>query len=69
MKELRYHPKYYEMILSTAGDGFHIFKPALNDEDEAAKEREEAEEKEDMSKVPVIKESELNSFLNKMSLN
>lgn len=50
MKELRYHPKYYDMIISTAVDGFHIFKPALNDEEEANKELEELE-KEDMSKI------------------
>lgn len=67
MKELRYHPKYFEMILNTAIDGFHIFKPALNDEEEAAKENED-QEKEDMSKIPVIKESELSNFLAKMSL-
>ena len=27
----RYHPYYYEMILSTASDGFNIFKPSLNE--------------------------------------
>ena len=43
MKELRYHPKYYEMIISTSQDGFHIFKPALDDEEEAIKEKEEEE--------------------------
>lgn len=31
MKELKYHPIYYEMIMSTANDGFHLFKPALDD--------------------------------------
>jgi len=50
MKEMRYHPKYYDMIISTAVDGFHIFKPALNDEEEANKELEDLE-KEDMSKI------------------
>lgn len=68
MKELRYHPKYYEMLLSTAVDGFHIFKPALNDEDEAKQEQEDLEN-EDMSKIPIIKESELSSYLAKLSLN
>ncbi|EAS04841.1 histone-binding protein RBBP4 or subunit C of Caf1 complex protein (macronuclear) [Tetrahymena thermophila SB210] len=68
MKELRYHPKYYEMIVSTAADGFHIFKPALNDEEENEKEKEDLEN-EDLSKIPKIKESDLNAYLAKMSLN
>ncbi len=31
MKELRFHPIYFEMIISTAGSGFHLFKPSLDD--------------------------------------
>mgnify|MGYP006079133141 CR=1 FL=1 len=28
---IRYHPTYYEMILSTGSNGFHVFKPAINE--------------------------------------
>jgi len=49
MKELRYHPKYYDMIISTAVNGFLAFKPALNDEEKTNKELEDLE-KEDMFK-------------------
>lgn len=31
MKELRYHPLYYDMIVSTSGDSLHVFKPNLDD--------------------------------------
>ncbi len=27
----RYHPNYYEMVLATGSNGFHAFKPAIND--------------------------------------
>ncbi len=27
----RYHPNYYEMICATGSNGFHAFKPAIND--------------------------------------
>ena len=30
MKELRYHPVYPDLIMNTAQDGFHVFKPALD---------------------------------------
>lgn len=42
MKELRFHPYYKEMIVTTAEDSFNIFRPNLepeeNDEDIAEEE-------------------------------
>ena len=32
MKELKYHPIYSEIIMSTAGDSFNVFKPAIDDD-------------------------------------
>ena len=32
MKELRYHPIYYEVLISTSNDGIHAFKPAFDEE-------------------------------------
>jgi hypothetical protein len=26
-----YHPNYYEIIFATGSNGFHAFKPAIND--------------------------------------
>ena len=69
MKELRYHPRYNEMIISTSLDGFNVFKPALDDEEEANREKEEEEEENDKGKIKVIKESELNDYLARLSLN
>lgn len=31
IKEIMYHPNYYEMICATGSNGFHAFKPAIND--------------------------------------
>lgn len=37
MKELRFHPYYKEMILTTAEDSYNIFRPNLEpEEDDAA---------------------------------
>eukprot|EP01017_Pseudomicrothorax_dubius_P048078 TRINITY_DN8696_c0_g1_i1.p1 TRINITY_DN8696_c0_g1~~TRINITY_DN8696_c0_g1_i1.p1 ORF type:complete len:560 (+),score=176.48 TRINITY_DN8696_c0_g1_i1:124-1803(+) len=33
VKELRWHPVYTEMIISTAANGFHAFKPNLEDDE------------------------------------
>jgi hypothetical protein len=30
LKELRYHPVYNEMIVSTAASGFNVFKATLD---------------------------------------
>ena len=29
--KVRYHPNYFEMLLATGSNGFHVFKPAIND--------------------------------------
>jgi len=42
MKELRYHPLYYDMIVSTSGDSLHVFKP--NFEDPSVNSQDENEE-------------------------
>lgn len=34
LKEIRWHPIYEEVLLSTAADGFNIFKPNLNEDDD-----------------------------------
>ena len=34
MKELRFHPQYRTLILSTAEDSFNIFRPNLDPEDD-----------------------------------
>jgi ribosome assembly protein RRB1 len=34
MKELRFHPYFKEMIVTTAEDSFNIFKPNLEPDDE-----------------------------------
>lgn len=43
LKELRYHPLYYEMLVSTSATGFNIFKPTLDEEEEACSESEDDE--------------------------
>ena len=34
MKELRFHPYYREMIVTTAEDSYNIFRPNLDPEDD-----------------------------------
>ena len=36
----RYHPRYYEMLVSTAGDGFHIFKPNFEEDSDHGDEED-----------------------------
>lgn len=62
MKELRFHPIYYEMVLSTANNGFHIFKPALD-------ELPSAETSENNDEVQIVKESDLEKYFSNMSIN
>ena len=31
MKEIRYHPIYFDMVVSTSGDSLHVFKPNLDE--------------------------------------
>lgn len=47
MKELRFHPQYRSLILTTAQDSFNIFRPNLDPEDEEetpATDKEETKE-------------------------
>jgi len=34
MKELRFHPYYQEMIITTAEDSYNIFRPNLDPEED-----------------------------------
>jgi hypothetical protein len=34
MKELRFHPYFKEMLITTAEDSFNVFRPNLEPEDE-----------------------------------
>lgn len=65
IKEICFHPIYYEMMISTSNTGFNIFKPNLTDGDE----ENEGEEEEDEKKIPKIREEDLDKYLEKMSLN
>lgn len=66
VKEIAFHPIYWEMLISTSNSGFHLFKPNLNEENN---EGEEGENEEDEKNIPKIKEEELDKYLAKMSLN
>lgn len=59
IKEIRFHPIYYEMLVSTASNGINIFKPCFtggdDDDDEGMDEP--------------IQESELEDYLNKLSIS
>ena len=41
MKELRFHPYYKEMLVTTAEDSFNIFRPNLDPEEGEIDEGEE----------------------------
>lgn len=43
MKELRFHPQYHSLLLSTSEDSFNIFRPNLDPEDEEEEEKKEEE--------------------------
>eukprot|EP01016_Furgasonia_blochmanni_P047994 TRINITY_DN7107_c0_g1_i1.p1 TRINITY_DN7107_c0_g1~~TRINITY_DN7107_c0_g1_i1.p1 ORF type:complete len:587 (+),score=125.17 TRINITY_DN7107_c0_g1_i1:304-2064(+) len=32
IKEIRYHPRFYEMLISTSNDGIHVFKPNFSED-------------------------------------
>lgn len=34
IKEIRYHPIYYEMVVSTASNGINAFKPSFVGDEE-----------------------------------
>jgi hypothetical protein len=48
MKELRFHPYYKEMIITTAEDSYNIFRPNLDPED-------------DFEVLPAASDAEINS--------
>ena len=61
MKELRFHPHYRSMILTTAEDSFNIFRPNLDpydEEDANAQEQEEEQKTSEVNKEIKIKASE-----------
>jgi hypothetical protein len=57
---------FYEMLISTAKNGFHLFKPSLDREEELKKEEDDDD---DPKKIPVIREKDLEAYLDKLSLN
>ncbi len=67
VKEICFHPIYWEMLISTSNTGFHLFKPNLKDE--ADEGDDEENEEEDEKKIPKIREEDLDKYLEKMSLN
>lgn len=60
LKELKYHPVYFEMLTSTSASGFNVFKPTLDEESSKSSSSE--------GEIPVIKESDLDEYFGKMSL-
>jgi hypothetical protein len=48
----RYHPLYFEMLISTSANGFNIFKPSLDEESSKDSDEEKQE-------IPKILESDL----------
>jgi len=46
MKELRFHPQFRSIILTTAEDSFNIFRPNLDPDFEDDEEMEESKENE-----------------------
>ena len=66
VKEICFHPIYWEMLISTSNTGFNLFKPNLNEENEG---EENEENEEDEKKIPKIREEDLDKYLEKMSLN
>ena len=64
IKEIMYHPVYREMLLCTGSNGFHAFKPAIN---ELAVSSES--DGENLKEVHQIDEKELDDYMAKMSLN
>ena len=55
VKEIRWHPVYKDVVISTANDGFNIFKPALDEEDS---EEDEDDNKLDLIPDPIILEED-----------
>jgi hypothetical protein len=43
MKELRFHPYYREMIITTAEDSYNVFRPNLDPEDDDFVQNEESD--------------------------
>ena len=56
IKEIRYHPVYYEMMVSSASDGINIFKPCFD------LPEQEFDCNEDLKRRP-IREQDLDKFL------
>lgn len=51
IKELRFHPRWKEVLLTTAQSGFNIFKPAINDD---AASEEDSEEETRLDIIPTL---------------
>ncbi len=59
-----YHPNYFEMVLSTGSNGFHVFKPAIN---ELAVSSEG--EDDDPKHIMKVNEKDLDEYLGKLNIN
>lgn len=38
MKEVRFHPQFKTLLVSTAGDSFNVFRPNFDPDDQAEEE-------------------------------
>lgn len=44
MKEIRFHPQYKTLIVSTAADSFNVFRPNFDPEDNEETQQRQPEE-------------------------
>lgn len=64
IKEICFHPVYYEMMVSTSLDAINILKPSLEMPDICEDERADEED----LKRPPVREEDLDKYLERLSL-
>ena len=62
MKELKYHPIYNDMVICTSLEGFHIFKPAFDEEGSPSVSSDDDKE------IKIIREADLDKYFSKMKI-